>query len=67
MTLNISISILWVGKCSDKQTIYIKVSFVLLQVAAAMGVMCLVTGLIYLGDFFFCLSQRRKFLDDRGY
>ena len=32
-----------------------------------MGVMCLVTGLIYLGDFFFCLSQRRKFLDDRGY
>ena len=64
-----------------------------LQVAAAMGVMCLVTGLIYLADFFFCLtqvfiletnfslsfiiihydsllfslSQRRKFLDDRGY
>ena len=58
-----------------------------------MGVMCLVTGLIYLADFFFCLtqvfilernfslsfiiihydsllfslSQRRKFLDDRGY
>ena len=37
------------------------------QVAAAMGVMCILTGLIYLADFFFCLTQRRKFLDDRGY
>ena len=31
--------------------------YVSLQVAAAMGVMCLVTGLIYLADFFFCLTQ----------
>jgi len=38
-----------------------------LGVAAAMGVMCILTGLIYLADFFFCLTQRRKFLDDRGY
>jgi len=37
------------------------------QVAAAMGVMCIFSGLIYLGDFFFVMVQRSKFIEDRNY
>merc|ERR1719319_998739 len=35
--------------------------------AAALGVMCILAGLLYLADFFFVMTQRRKFLDDRDY
>ena len=34
----------------------------LFQVAGAMGVMCIVSGLIYLADFFYVLCQRTALL-----
>ena len=33
------------------------------QVAAAMGVMCITTALVYLADFFYVLCQRSKYLE----
>ena len=33
------------------------------QVAAAMGVMCITTSLLYLADFFYVLCQRSKYLE----
>jgi len=35
-----------------------------MQVAAAMGVMCLVSSIIYLADFFWCLFQRSSIYDE---
>ena len=34
----------------------------LFQVAGAMGVMCIMSGLIYLADFFYVLCQRTALL-----
>ena len=38
--------------------------YLTLQVAAAMGVMCLVSSIIYLADFFWCLFQRSSIYDE---
>ena len=35
-----------------------------MQVAAAMGVMCIATGILYLADFFYVLCQRTALLTD---
>ena len=40
----------------------IKQFCLLFQVAGAMGVMCIVSGLIYLADFFYVLCQRTALL-----